>query len=69
MGHCCEDTRQGKAVHKAPPDLKFMDPLSHKYTGKPSPFRNPEGRVARVMEVERARYTKLPFEHTPPADG
>jgi len=46
-----------------------MDPISHKYTGKPFPFRNPEGRVALVIEVDRARYTKLPFEHTPPAPG
>jgi len=30
------------------------------------PFRNPEGRVALVIEVEMARYAKLPFEHTPP---
>jgi PPOX class probable F420-dependent enzyme len=46
--------------------FRFMDPISHKYTGKPFPFRNPEGRVALVIEVERARYAKLPFEHTPP---
>src|SRR5437868_13562193 len=32
---------------------------------KPFPFRSPEGRVARVIEVEKARYTKLTFEHTP----
>jgi PPOX class probable F420-dependent enzyme len=48
------------------PDLKIMDPISHKYTGKPFPFRNPEARVALVIEVEKAKYTKLPFEHTPP---
>jgi len=47
-------------------DLKTMDVISHKYTGKPFPFRNPEGRVALVIEVEKARYTKLQFEHTPP---
>ena len=33
------------------------------------PFRNPEGRVALVLEVEKARYTKLPFEHTPAGGG
>ena len=50
-------------------DLKFeiMDEISRKYTGKEFPFRNPVGRVALVIEVEKARYTKLPFEHTPPA--
>jgi PPOX class probable F420-dependent enzyme len=47
-------------------DFKYIDTISHKYTGKPFPFRNPEGRVALVIEVEKARYTKLPFAHTPP---
>lgn len=58
---------RGRVVERRPdPDLKVMDPISHKYTGKPFPFRSPEGRVALVVEVEKARYTKLPFEHTPP---
>ena len=48
------------------PGLAFMDPVSRKYIGKPFPMRNPEGRVALVIEVEKARYIKLPFEHTPP---
>lgn len=43
-----------------------MDAISHKYTGKDFPFRNPQGRIAIVIEIEKARYTKLPFEHTPP---
>lgn len=47
-------------------DFKYMDAISHKYTGRPFPFREPEGRVAIVIEVDKARYTKLPFEHTPP---
>ncbi len=59
---------RGRVVERRPdPDLKVMDPISHKYVGKPFPFRNPEGRVALVIEVEKARYTKLPFEHTPAA--
>lgn len=58
---------RGRVVERrADPDLKIMDPISHKYTGKPFPFRGPEGRVALIIEVEKARYTKLPFEHTPP---
>ena len=58
---------RGRVVERRPdPDLKYMDPISHKYTGKPFPFRTPEGRVALVIEIEKARYTKLPFEHTPP---
>jgi len=59
---------RGRVVERRPdPELKMMDPISHKYTGKPFPFRTPEGRVALIIEVEKARYTKLPFEHTPPA--
>ena len=58
---------RGRVVERRPDsDLKLMDPISHKYIGKPFPFRNPEGRVALVIEIEKARYTKLPFEHTPP---
>lgn len=58
---------RGRVVERrSDSDLKVIDPISNKYTGKPFPFRNPEGRVALVIEVEKARYTKLPFEHTPP---
>ena len=57
---------RGRVVERRPdPDLKVMDPISHKYTGKPFPFRSPEGRVALMIEIEKARYTKLPFAHTP----
>ena len=57
---------RGRVVERrADPDLKVMDPISIKYTGKPFPFRNPEGRVALVIEVDKERYTNLPFEHTP----
>ncbi|MGC2111627.1 MAG: PPOX class F420-dependent oxidoreductase [Candidatus Korobacteraceae bacterium] len=59
---------RGHVVERRPdPDLKLMDPISMKYTGKPFPFRDPEGRVALIIEVDKERYTKLPFEHTPPA--
>ena len=58
---------RGRAVeHRPDPDLKTLDPISHKYTGKPFPMRSPEGRIALIIEVEKARYTKLPFAHTPP---
>src|SRR5579864_5761896 len=58
---------RGRVVERRPDlDLQYMDPISLKYTGKPFPFRSPEGRVALVIEIEKARYTKLPFEHTPP---
>jgi PPOX class probable F420-dependent enzyme len=59
---------RGRVVERRPdPDLKCLDPISHKYTGKPFPMRGPEGRVALIIEIEKARYTKLPFEHTPAA--
>lgn len=55
---------RGRVVERRPdPDLRIMDPISHKYTGT---MRKPEGRVALIIEVEKERYTKLPFEHTPP---
>ncbi len=58
---------RGRVIERRPdPELKVMDPISHKYTGKPFPMRSPEGRVALVIEVEKERYTKLPFQHTPP---
>lgn len=58
---------RGRVIERRPDsDFKTMDKVSHKYTGKPFPFRQPEGRVVLVIEVEKARYTKLPFEHTPP---
>ena len=58
---------RGRVVEFRPDgDLKHIDAISRKYTGKPFPLRSPEGRVAFVIEVEKARYTKLPFEHTPP---
>src|SRR6059036_697992 len=58
---------RGRVVERRPdPDLKIMDPVSHKYIGKPFPMRSHEGRVALVIEVDKARYTKLPFAHTPP---
>lgn len=63
-----EAQMRGRVVERRPdPQLKMMDPISHKYTGKPFPFRNPEGRVALVVELDKVRYTKLPFEHKPAA--
>ncbi len=62
-----EAQMRGRVAERRPdPDLKTMDVISHKYIGKPFPMRSPEGRMALVIEVDKARYTKLPFEHTPP---
>ena len=58
---------RGRVVERRPdPDLKVMDLISHKYIGKPFPMRGPGSRIVLIIEVEKARYTKLPFEHTPP---
>jgi PPOX class probable F420-dependent enzyme len=58
---------RGRVVERRPDsEFKTLDLISLKYTGRPFPMRNPEGRVALIIEVEKARYTKLPFEHTPP---
>lgn len=58
---------RGRVVERRPDgDCKYIDVISRKYTGKPFPFRQPEGRIALVIEIEKARFTKLPFEHTPP---
>ncbi len=59
---------RGRVVERRPdPQLKVMDPISIKYTGKAFPFRSPEGRVALFIELDKVRYAKLPFEHTPAA--
>jgi hypothetical protein len=47
---------RGRVVERQPdPELKMMDPISYKYTGKPFPMRKPEGRIALIIEVEKAR--------------
>ena len=61
---------RGRVVERRPdPDLAIMDPVSHKYIGKPFPMRSYAGRVALVIAIDRARDTKLPFQHSPPAAG
>ena len=47
-------------------DFKIMDRISRKYIRKEFPMRdNPDKRVVLVIEIERARFTRLPFTHTP----
>ncbi len=58
---------RGRVAERRPDgDFRGMDAISRKYTGQPFPFRNPEGRVVLVVEVDKARFVKLPFKHTPP---
>ncbi len=57
---------RGRVIEFRPdPDLATMDPISRKYTGTDFPMRDYPGRVALIIEVDRARYLKLPFQHTP----
>lgn len=47
-------------------DFAVMDRVSHKYTGKPFPFRaNASERIVLVIAVDRMRYTELPLIHAP----
>ena len=58
---------RGRVVERRPDaDFAEMDPVSRKYTGKPFPMRdNPAQRLALVIEVDRVRFTRLPFVHAP----
>jgi PPOX class probable F420-dependent enzyme len=57
---------RGRVVERRP-DTSFMlkDATARKYTGKEFPWRNPEGQVTLVIEVDRAKFAKLPFTHAP----
>jgi hypothetical protein len=58
---------RGRVVERRP-DARFevMDRISRKYTRKEFPWRTePDQRVILVIEAERARYTALPFRHSP----
>jgi PPOX class probable F420-dependent enzyme len=47
-------------------DFKIMDRVARKYTGKEFPMRqNPAERIVLVIEIERQRFTRLPFTHSP----
>jgi PPOX class probable F420-dependent enzyme len=59
---------RGRVVEQRPdPELKLMDAISMRYVGKPFPMRAYEDRVALIIEADKVRYMKLPFEHTPAA--
>lgn len=55
------------AERRADPQLKYLDLISEKYTGKPWPYRDANSPIVLVIEVTKAKYSKQPFEHTPPA--
>src|SRR5919197_1463362 len=43
-------------------DFRDTDAASHKYVGKPYPYRT-EVPISLVIEIDKARYKKEPFEH------
>ena len=45
-------------------DCRYMDPISHKYTGQPFPMRGP-GRQCFVIAAVKAGARTLAFEHFP----
>ena len=56
---------RGRVVERRPDgDLSAKDAMSRKYTGVPFPWRY-SGGVILVIEVERARYIKVPLKHAP----
>jgi PPOX class probable F420-dependent enzyme len=57
---------RGRVVERrSDSSFKLLDAVSQKYTGKPFPMRNPEESIALIIEAEKVRYMKLPFEHAP----
>ncbi len=62
--YCMAELR-GRVVERRPdPDLTDKDAMSRKYVGTPFPWRY-RGGVVLVIEVERARYQKIPLDHAP----
>lgn len=57
---------RGRVVERRP-DTSFAvkDITARKYTGKEFPWRSPEGQITLVVEVDRAKFAKLPFTHAP----
>jgi len=59
---------RGRVVERrADPELKYYDLVSRKYIGKPWPYRDEVSPIVLVIEVTKAKYSKQPFKHTPPA--
>jgi PPOX class probable F420-dependent enzyme len=59
-----EASLRGRVVERrVDKDFKYLDAISKKYVGKPYPYRD-EPAVALFIEVDKARYSKEPFEHT-----
>jgi PPOX class probable F420-dependent enzyme len=63
-----EAQMRGRVIERRPdPQLKYYDLISQKYIGKPWPYRDEKSPVVLVIEIVKAKYSKQPFEHTPPS--
>jgi PPOX class probable F420-dependent enzyme len=57
---------RGRVVEQRPdPQLATKDAVSRKYTNAAFPWRDPATSITLVVEVDRVKYAKLPFRHTP----
>jgi PPOX class probable F420-dependent enzyme len=62
-----EAQMRGWVIERRPdPRLKYYDLMSQKYIGKPWPYREEESPIVLVIEIAKVKYSKQPFEHTPP---
>ncbi len=62
-----EAQMRGRVIERRPdPQLKYYDLMSQKYIGKPWPYRDEKSPIVLVIEIAKAKYSKQPFEHTPP---
>ena len=60
----------GRVTERRPdPELKAYDAMSRKYVGRDWPYRDAKGPIVLVIEVLKEKYSKQPFEHTPPTAG
>jgi PPOX class probable F420-dependent enzyme len=58
---------RGRVIERRPdPQLKYYDLMSQKYIGKPWPYRDEKSPIVLMIEIAKAKYSKQPFEHTPP---
>ncbi len=63
-----EAQMRGRIIERRPdPQLKYYDLMSRKYIGKPWPYRDEESPMVLAIEIVKAKYSKQPFEHTPPS--
>ena len=58
---------RGRVVERRPdPSFGLKNATARKYTGKDFPWRYPDG-VTLVIEVDRAKFAKIPLIHAPAA--